>query len=723
MNCRVLSFAVFAAPVCGVYQGCTLSTGLFNTLFNIILDALAQPEFKHLGFRLITGHDPPQHDPTKGYADDVTLLAENGNDCQRLINRFEEMLGWTGTMRLKPVKCRSLAMRHFKDGQPVTVQYNVTGGTTGSCTAAAATRTVVYTPAQQSLHSSFDPQLTAGGQPIKFIGNDSTPFKFLGMYVSHDMSDEFARNKLATTLNTLLQQVDQRPLNGWMKVWLYNYYVAPKLSWLLMIYDFPLSIIEELEATCNRYLKRWLGLAHGASPKIMYVKIQNHGVGIHSIVTLFKRLQAIKLLLMANSRDPAIRRTYQHQKQRLRSKTRKFDPYDTVDQHESFSANAEALTELRRQRTGLGHPDRNRQQRPPSAAARRSAVSERIADMDNDERLRQLHELQIQGQFVAWDNLARNDFRWQQLFAGKISDRLFKFHLNAQLQTLPSEANKNHWRMLTVGSVCRLRHPVPDGSPGNICGKELPTEMHVLCNCTAALEQGRYMWRHDSALLVLKSALIGHLDDVRSGRVKVEKPRDVKFRSADTRRMYNDGKSAPALQPTRLREWFALATDWTLKCDLPGDTFSYDNRVFPPRIAAISERPDITLISEDERVAICLELTVPKEERIQTAHDLKAAKYAELPAAAAANGWRLVVVPIEVGARGFVAQSTYRALHELGFSKKRAAAIKEDLSLVVTRCSYYLFQARNSDVWQQISLLPAARLAPQQFSENHPHGA
>jgi hypothetical protein len=59
-----------------------------------------------------------------------------------------------------------------------------------------------------------------------------------------------------------------------------------------------LSMIEALEAIGNRFLKRWLGLARSATTDILYLKVENHGLELHSIVTLFEHLQAIKFLLL-----------------------------------------------------------------------------------------------------------------------------------------------------------------------------------------------------------------------------------------------------------------------------------------------------------------------------------------------------------------------------------------------------------------------------------------
>lgn len=681
----------------GVYQGCTGSTGLFNLLFNVILDALAQPEYRQLGFRLASNVDPMS---VAGYADDVTLVAESPGNCQRLVDRFQEMLVWTGTMRLKPAKCRSFGMRNFTNGQPVTVRYNI--GT-------ADERTMVYTPAQQTVHSSFDPQLTAVGTPIKFIGHDEAPFKFLGMFVSHDLTDTYARQKLSDTLNTLLELVDARPLSGWMKVWLYNFYVATKLSWMLMIYDLPLGVLEELEATCNRYLKKWFGLAHGATPDVLYLKRTHHGWGVHNMVTLYKRLQAIKLHLLANSRDGAVKQMFERQKAKVRKMTRKYNAYEDFDQKETFLLNTEALNEQVRRRSGLGHRDRQEHKPALSAAARRRLISEHIADVDDKERVKHLRELMMQGRFVDWNTVMTRDFSWRKLFSGPISDNVLRFSINAQLLTLPSEANKHRWRMLPEGSTCRLRLVTDSGAPASdTCGMPNPTEMHVLSSCRAALAQGRYTWRHNSVLLVLKAALIPHLLAINAGTVRIAQAQQpLRFRSADTGAWYNGGTSAPTLAPKALRDWLALATDWQLQCDLPGDGYYYRNGMFPPEVASTGKRPDLLLLSRREKVALCIELTVPNEDNVHKAHASKADRYKHLEDEAASNGWRLSTWPIEVGARGFVAWSTWYFLRAL-FTKARASVIKQQLELVALRCSYYLFLSRGEAIWDSVPLLAAA---------------
>ncbi|VDI78992.1 Hypothetical predicted protein [Mytilus galloprovincialis] len=104
------------------------------------------------------------------------------------------------------------------------------------------------------------------------------------------------------------------------------------------------------------------------------------------------------------------------------------------------------------------------------------------------------------------------------------------------------------------------------------------------------------------------------------------------------------------------------ATDWQMLVDLK------QKLQFPPQIAVTNQRPDIVIWSASTKQAILLELTVPWEERIEDAYERKRLKYQDLLAECRDNGWRVWLFPVEVGSRGFVGQSMWRALRALGRS-------------------------------------------------------
>ena len=288
------------------------------------------------------------------------------------------------------------------------------------------------------------------------------------------------------------------------------------------------------------------------------------------------------------------------------------------------------------------------------------------------------------------------------MFAASISDEVLKFVVNAQLLTLPSEDNKRRWGVASATSMCRLELPGGNGT----CSVPHPTALHVLSGCKAALEQGRYTWRHNSVLLVLKQQFVPWISLINSEKVQLaRRTKPLHFVREDGTH-YRPGCATRQPAPSSLLDYLSRATDWELFFDLPGnDRFTYST--FPPDIASTSLRPDVLLISHQHRFALCLELTCPSEERIATTHELKTNKYAELIESAKAQHWDLSVWPFEVGCRGFVAKSTLTMLKSFGFQRPQQQLIKQQLEDVARRCSYYIFCSRRQAQWDPLRpLLP-----------------
>ena len=89
---------------------------------------------------------------------------------------------------------------------------------------------------------------------------------------------------------------------------------------------------------------------------------------------------------------------------------------------------------------------------------------------------------------------------------------------------------------------------------------------------------------------------------------------------------------------------------------------------FPQEVAVTQSRPDIVLWSPQTRQVVMVELTVPWEERVEESHELKRQKYQPLVEECQDNQWRAWCLPVEVGCRGFAAQSLWRAFRLLGIT-------------------------------------------------------
>ena len=116
----------------GLFQGCTLSTDLFNISFQPILDihtVLANKYASNMAKAEVRVLHPT-------FADDVALATSSPTNCTTSIRIFHKGLKWSRCFVLKPVKCRSLAFRRFN-----------------------RKNTTQYTPRQHRRFSSYDPML------------------------------------------------------------------------------------------------------------------------------------------------------------------------------------------------------------------------------------------------------------------------------------------------------------------------------------------------------------------------------------------------------------------------------------------------------------------------------------------------------------------------------------------------------------------------------------
>ena len=94
--------------------------------------------------------------------------------------------------------------------------------------------------------------------------------QFLGMRIQVPHDATATKQTLTANLKRMLQAVDKCPLTSHQKLRLYKFGVCPRLSWLLLIEELPITWVErELEATATRFLKKWAGLAKCANTALL----------------------------------------------------------------------------------------------------------------------------------------------------------------------------------------------------------------------------------------------------------------------------------------------------------------------------------------------------------------------------------------------------------------------------------------------------------------------
>ena len=410
----------------GVYQGDPLSVVVFNTVMCTLIDAL-QP-LQHLGYNP-SGSRHQVH--LLQYADDTCLVGNGPSACQELLNQVERWLQWSG-MRAKVPKCFSVGIKS-STGQP------------------------------------FDPALTLHHQEIPFIRN--RPIKFLGYRIQIPMDNTEVKASLHSKLSDLLQRVDNAPVTGKQKLLLFRSGVCPRIMWDLSISHLSSTwVTTTLEAESTRYLKKWVGLARSANPALLFLPKTKGGMGLPSLVTLWKKVQISRACQLISSHDPVVRHAATQLTLREEKSSRvKFRP---------MVAARDALTV---------DPGMGRKKLSKVAATM-------IVEDESDDRLSVLlsSERQTGALHLVEEEPAA---QWASALE-RLTPSERKFALNACQDSLPHNSNLAIWK----------GHP----SECKLCG-ERQSLLHVLCSCPVALQLRRYNIRHDQVLRVIFNLLRDHL--------------------------------------------------------------------------------------------------------------------------------------------------------------------------------------------------------------------
>ena len=118
-----------------------------------------------------------------------------------------------------------------------------------------------FIPLTDSVYSPFDAGIIIDGQVIKFSVNPTEKetfkanhFKFLGRWINPLLKEKEIKDKIVATLTEDIELVKNSKVNGFMKLWLYQFYVLSHLSWPFLINDLDLSFAQDLQRNVNMTL-------------------------------------------------------------------------------------------------------------------------------------------------------------------------------------------------------------------------------------------------------------------------------------------------------------------------------------------------------------------------------------------------------------------------------------------------------------------------------------
>ena len=288
------------------------------------------------------------------------------------------------------------------------------------------------------------------------------------------------------------------------------------------------------------------------------------------------------------------------------------------------------------------------------------------------ERMAKAFNQRVQCSWVGWTKYNQKFLSWKSL--AYPDPRLWRFGLGSTYDTLSSPANLKRW------------HVAPDDSC-YLCG-ERGTFNHSLSGCAVALGQGRYRYRHYNVLRVICHHLVCFLKN--RPKVRPLKERYIGFVSAGTlvERQRN---------PTRYLKGLLFGPDdWEFLSDIGG------RLVFPPHIVATGQRPDIVIFSNAHRIIIMIELTCPAEQNFEKNNKKKLIRYNNLRADCEIANWKCHLFAVEVGGRGYTAQSLTSCLRALGLRNRSLRRCLDDAGNESLRSSFWIWFLRKNDVWGKV---------------------
>jgi hypothetical protein len=522
-----------------------------------------------------------------------------------------------------------------------------------------------------------------GDYRVKCLGPDHMVFKHLGRYFQYDFKDDLVRKTVAEKLEKLLKVVHKSVLSGAQKTWIADRLVVPKILWDMMIQSFPQSEVKGWQGMLTRFYKKWMGLALSAEPTILFRTSENQGYGLKSLLDSNVKQQVVKWSLLKESRDPQARQLFER-RLRLDEKgevgTGKVDSICLkIKELESVVIFEEMRGEIRKTGSKEGLKSSKKM-------SRRAKLLEVLKRDQEEKRIVPLHAFQMQANWLRWspvlDRGMERSTDWGKVMT-HYSERLFKFVMNAGLNTLPSPDNLKRWGV-RKGKDFKC----------GLCSKSNVTAAHILAGCSYVLKTenqspgtDRYTWRHNSVLSVIRKHLVKKVKEINGMEKKKASGLYLKKVFVKEGESVKKGKTdTPVPQKAKTLE---KASDWKIDFDLSSErkrSYEMDRRV-----CSTSLIPDGFIVSYAEKICVVLELTCPMEENMDKWHKKKFEKYEE---EIVSDVYQIVYVIMEVGARGGLPKDLRRNMRRLGLTKKEAKDVVEACVLMVRRCSFIIWCQR-----------------------------
>lgn len=228
------------------------------------------------------------------------------------------------------------------------------------------------------------------------------------------------------------------------------------------------------------------------------------------------------------------------------------------------------------------------------------------------------------------------------------SSSMYTFYLNSLRNTLPDPRNLSSWKK-SNNSKCAL------------CGQGPSGFVHILSACTTSLDEGRYSYRHDKVLEIIREAI--GLSLARVNRSSCDTSNSI----------------------------FKKASDWQIITDKRNKSYTFPQNLFQTKL-----RPDILVFSRILKLVVLVELSVPFENFIPKQHLKKTEKYSSLVEGLKRNGFQVYFYALEVSIRGIPTLLVKTFLCDIGLNNEQVSSYVNRICKKAIQASYCVWVHRKS---------------------------
>ena len=173
------------------------------------------------------------------------------------------------------------------------------------------------------------------------------------------------------------------------------------------MYELNQTTIKKLEATSNKFLKKWLGLAKCADPSIIYRT--EAGLNIENVRNYVLASRLNVELTTATSRDPLVR---------LSAKRRRDEEIDK-DGWTPTKKMKQAVEDIEFQKRFMSNTrrvgDRRGLNKSLKPKLNKRSVILRAKQLTDEERISKILQLSQQSKWYEWQDLINLDLKWNEI--------------------------------------------------------------------------------------------------------------------------------------------------------------------------------------------------------------------------------------------------------------------------------------------------------------------